>query len=552
MKALILAAGYGTRLLPFTNDIPKPLFTLDNTPMIAYAINALEAAGCSEIYINTHHLNKHISSFVEKNTFEARISIIHEQTILNTGGAIANIKNFIGQEPFYVVNADVISSVDLKAVYEDHLQADSLATLVLHDYQQFNKVEIDEKGYVRNFDSQENALAFTGIQILSPEIFDHFPRGKVFSSIDVYKKLCSDNQIRTFVAKKLFWSDIGTPESYIKTSMQILSAKVLQCATNDINQIKMSPVTGDGSDRKWHRASYDSRTCIICDHGINLPSTAERKEVDAFINIGRHCLDKGLNLPRIFNYDLLSGVVVLEDLGDLNLQTITKKNKHHRENTISTYKSVIELLIDFSQSGIEAFKPEWTYQSTSYSKELIINNECFYFTKAFINQYMNKEINSDRLIQEFSFIADNALEHGLIGLMHRDFQSRNIMILDSTPYFIDFQGARSGPIQYDLASLLIDPYVNLNDDIKDNLLEYSLDVLKITDKNKREEFLTSYNYCCLTRNLQILGAFAFLSQVKNKSGFEKYIPDAVISLKKIIRGLNNNNIHYLSNLVETL
>jgi len=130
-------------------------------------------------------------------------------------------------------------------------------------------------------------------------------------------------------------------------------------------------------------------------------------------------------------------------------------------------------------------------------------------------------------------------------------QSRNIMINNDNIYFIDFQSARSGPLQYDLASLLIDPYVILNEQIRNELLHYTMKKLKL-NKTETQNFLKCYQYCCLTRNLQFLGAFSFLSKIKKKKGFEQYIPDAVKSLKKIITDLDTDKIQKLSKLVQSL
>src|SRR5210317_1459900 len=118
-----------------------------------------------------------------------------------------------------------------------------------------------------------------------------------------------------------------------------------------------------------------------------------------------------------------------------------------------------------------------------------------------------------------------------MGFMHRDMQSRNIMIKGRDIYFIDFQGGRIGPIQYDLASLLIDPYVELPHAIQAQLIDYSIEVLAAQTELTPEKFLSCYHYCRLTRNLQILGAYAYLSKVKGKKHFESYIPAAVRSLR---------------------
>jgi aminoglycoside/choline kinase family phosphotransferase len=114
--------------------------------------------------------------------------------------------------------------------------------------------------------------------------------------------------------------------------------------------------------------------------------------------------------------------------------------------------------------------------------------------------------------------------------MHRDFQSRNIMIEAGKPYIIDFQGARLGPIQYDLASLLIDPYAGLPESVQLRLLDRCIDRLTSLGGVDRQRFLKGYRYAALSRNLQILGAFGFLSHIKGKPVFATYIPAATKSL----------------------
>jgi aminoglycoside/choline kinase family phosphotransferase len=104
------------------------------------------------------------------------------------------------------------------------------------------------------------------------------------------------------------------------------------------------------------------------------------------------------------------------------------------------------------------------------------------------------------------------------------------MLNGKTVYFIDFQGGRIGPLQYDLASLLIDPYVELPHRIQNRLLDYSIKMLSATTAVDPDKFRICYSYCALTRNLQILGAFAYLSKVTGKKQFEQYIPAALQSL----------------------
>lgn len=550
MKALILAAGFGTRLLPFTRKIPKPLFTIQSKTVLEHVIQQLVDAGCEQIVINTHHLHDQIAFFVDQLKYPVDIQTLYEPVILDTGGAIANAKPFLNDSPFFVINSDIISSVDLNAVYAYHNRSNMLATLVLHDYPDFNKVILDNQGLIQRFDSTENGLAFTGIQVLSPGIYDYFPDKKIFSSIAVYQDLCRQKKINAFVVKNFFWSDIGTKESYSLTSALTLCAARFNIPLNRISHIQMDQLAGDGSDRYWYRAAYGGRSVIVSDHGICLPKSERRSQLNAFIHIGNHLLSKKIFVPCILDHDLLSGMVVLEDLGDVHLETLIKQKKNDGF-TLEQYKQVIDCLIDFSAKGFEGFKKEWTCQTHTYSKELIIEKECLYFMTQFIQGHLNQQVCVDEFLTEFDHIANHALKNQITGLMHRDMQSRNIMITHHQPFFIDFQSARIGPLQYDLASLLIDPYVLLNHQIKNDLVVYTMEKLNLTP-GQRHLFLESYHYCCLTRNLQILGAFSFLSRVKQKKQFEIYIPDAVRSLKGIVYNLNTDKLPRLSRLVQNI
>ena len=550
MKALILSAGFGTRLLPYTKKIPKPLFTVMSKPVLEHVIKKLVDIGCDHILINIHHLYDQIKAFVDQLNYPLHIQTLHESVILDTGGAIANAKPFLMDAPFFVINSDIISNIDLNRVYAFHEQSNSLATLVLHDHEPFNKVSMDDQGYIQNFNSQTMGLAFTGIQVLSPLIYDYFPDKRVFSSIGVYQSLCSQKQVKAFVEKNIFWSDIGTKASYSKTSLLHLAASQFGIKQNRIKDIQINTLAGDGSDRLWYRARHGNRSNVICDHDICLPDSDELRQLNAFIHIGNHLFSTGIPVPRILNHDALSGMVLLDDLGDTHLETwINRTNT--APDRLKMYKRVIDHVIDLSIKGRQGFKKEWACQTETYSKEVILEKECRYFVEAFIQGYLNVDISFHYFSTEFHHISDHALKHGFMGLMHRDMQSRNIMIHNNHPFFIDFQSARLGPLQYDLASLLIDPYVNLNVTIQKDLLHYAMKKLNLNPKES-QNFLECYRYCCLTRNLQFLGAFSFLSQIKMKKQFQTYIPYAIKSLKKIITELKTDKLPKLSTFVQTL
>ncbi len=558
---MILAAGFGTRLLPFTRAIPKPLLTLGGKPVLQHTIERLVQSGCRRILVNTHHLSHQITEFLDHLDPGPDVDIrdVHEPLILDTGGAIANVRDVMKNDSFFVINSDVVTDIDLSLVWRFHLANQALATLVLHDRAAYNQVTMDSDGWITGFRSPGQGLAFTGIQVLSSKIFDYLPEKRVFSSIDWYAQLCPAKKIKAYVAPDLFWEDIGTMDTYSRTARLWVSAKALgNCAKH----VDIHALCGDGSDRSWFRATPDSNTplrsgaaptsAVVCDHGICLPGTDRRAQVDAFVAIGKHLYQNGIRVPRILAHDALSGVVAVQDLGNRHLADVVAQQMPDLSQITGMYEKVIDQLILFSRKGAHGFDRSWTCQTPYYSRSLILENECRYFVNRFVQGYLGKQIDFDALADDFHFIADQALTGGENGLMHRDCQSKNIMIKNGEPFFIDFQSARIGPLQYDLASLLLDPYVALPEHVQKNLLTYAMNRLNLISPDRRQQFELNFDYCSLTRNLQILGAFAYLSRVKGKLWFEAYIPTALASLKHWMRTQAPDAVRRLKKLVLSL
>jgi aminoglycoside/choline kinase family phosphotransferase/dTDP-glucose pyrophosphorylase len=553
MKALILAAGLGTRLRPYTNHTPKALFSIQGRPLLDIVIFKLIAAGCKAVIINTHHRHAQIEAYIAQHTYPIPIQTRYEPDILGTGGAIKNVADFWNHRPFMVINADIVTTIDFKKVYDFHCQHSHPATLVLADDPEFNSVACDADGFVSAFHQLSDAavrplaaaLTFTGIQVLDPEILDFISVEMPSSSIDAYSRVIArGKKIKAYISKKSYWKDIGNAERYKSAVFETMAPAVFrQIFPNiQIGPISREHLKGDGSDRQWYRLNMDRKSMILVDHGIR--KTDRVNEADAFVNIGRHLYERDLPVPQIYDGDTFAGYAFLEDLGNIDLQT-TVQQAENDEKIIGMYRSVIQLLIKFSAIGAEQFDATWTYQTPSYSKALILEKECRYFVEAFLNTYLGLTIRYADYRKEFEFLAEKALEHALPGLMHRDFQSRNIMIKNDKFYFIDFQASRMGPIQYDLAALLIDPYVQLSQNIQTRLLKYCLEKLQADMSLNADNFCRCYRYCRLTRNLQILGAFGYLSRVKEKAHFEKYIPAAVQTLR---RNLNKHEHKILPKL----
>jgi aminoglycoside/choline kinase family phosphotransferase len=351
--------------------------------------------------------------------------------------------------------------------------------------------------------------------------------------------IASGMRIKAFIAENNYWQDMGTPEKYTMVVFDKAAPIAFQKAFPDKDSdthtlfhgdtIVKTKLKGDGSDRIWLRLTSNNLSIIMADHGIREGESTQ--EVDSFVDIGRHLYDKGIPVPKIHYFDRYSGLVFLEDLGDENLQSFVKNAKNQKD-IIFAYKTVIDLLVRLSIEGAKGFDLSWTYQTQKYSQDLIIGKECLYFANAFLNKYLGISADSKTLADEFRLLADKALKGSVCGFMHRDMQSRNIMKKGDDFYFIDFQGGRSGPLQYDLASLLIDPYVKLPSDVQDRLVDYCFEKVASLTKIDKKNFFQCYKYCRITRNLQMLGAFGFLSYEKKKTYFEEYIPTALNTLQK--------------------
>ena len=543
MRTLILSAGLGTRLSPYTDHTPKPLFTVAGRPLLDITITNLIEAGCESIIINTHHLHEQIEAFIARQDYSVPVQTRYEPRILGTGGAIINVQDFWNDRPFMVINSDIVTTIDFREVYDFHCRHENPATLVLADDPEFNSVEIDADGFVATFYQASEAvqraaqrvLTFTGIQVLDRDILKFIDSGRPSSSIDAYRRMIAQGKkIRAYVPCNAYWKDIGTAERYKLAVFETITPRAFQRVFPGIcnEPVERKSLKGDGSDRQWYRLKMGSKSMILVDHGIR--KTNQVDEVDAFVNIGRYLFERGLPVPQIYEADTFAGYALLEDLGNDNLQSLVQQTDSI-QRVAGLYQRVIDLLIKFSESGAAQFDTAWCYQTARYSKTMILEKECRYFVDAFLNAYLGLKIKFADLKQEFEILAENALKHAVQGLMHRDFQSRNIMINDDRIYFIDFQGARLGPIQYDLASLLIDPYVDLPQATQTRLMAYAVAKLHGRMKLDADSFERCYRFCCLSRNLQILGAFANLTCVKSKAHFAEYIPAAVRTLRRNLK-----------------
>ena len=237
MKAMILAAGFGVRMRPLTRLRPKPLFPVLNRPIIDILIRQLKKAGCEAVIVNTHHLASLVSDHVAGKDYGIGVRCRFEPVILGTGGGIKNVEDFWDTRPFIVINSDILSDIDIHDAYRFHLTHDDPATLILHDFPEFNNVWVDRSDRIIGFHQSGGAgcasepfrkLAFTGIQIVDPDILDFIPEGTFSSSIDAYDAMLAKGlKLRGHIVNGHYWQDMGSIRGYRRGVRDLLLQRCL-------------------------------------------------------------------------------------------------------------------------------------------------------------------------------------------------------------------------------------------------------------------------------------------------------------------------------------
>jgi NDP-sugar pyrophosphorylase family protein len=251
MKAMIFAAGLGTRLKPLTDTCPKALVKVGDKPMLQHTIEHLIQHGFDEIIINIHYLGNQIKDFLEQHhNFGIRIEISDETNeILETGGGLLKAQHFFDDEmPFVLCNADVFTNINLTGFYEYHQENKALATLAVRNrkssrYLLFDdndilfgwenvksnevkiprKIPAEIKAKLKDFETYPlHEFAFSGYHIISPEIFKHNQRDGKFSMIDWYLDICNQHTIKAYHHDNDVWIDIGSPEELQKANEAFL------------------------------------------------------------------------------------------------------------------------------------------------------------------------------------------------------------------------------------------------------------------------------------------------------------------------------------------
>ena len=304
-------------------------------------------------------------------------------------------------------------------------------------------------------------------------------------------------------------------------------------AENFVCRERCTKIDSDGSTRRfWRLRKNDSLLCLVAAPAGT--GSAELAESRSAWHIGRHLRKKGVPVPELYGWDSNTGVLLFEDLGDSRLHDFVAKEKSLRslpnDLVVAHYHSTLEHLVTMQYRGAEDFDESWCWDGARYDTSLMVEKESGYFLRAFWQGLLGHEV-GEGVLEELHEIARLAGEAPANYFLHRDFQSRNIMIKEGAVRFIDYQAGRLGPLGYDLASLLIDPYCCLSQKFQDELLDFYLKAVVSFLAVGGAEFKKQFKLLAFQRNMQIIGAFSFLYRVRKKPFFMNYIKPSLISLK---------------------
>jgi len=283
-----------------------------------------------------------------------------------------------------------------------------------------------------------------------------------------------------------------------------------------------------GSGRQIIRLSNEKHTAIGIVYGV-------REENIAFLDFSKHFRKHGLPVPEIYGEDLDHGVYLEEDLGNTTLYEFLAKNRHAATiaaPVVEAYRKVVAILPRFQVEAGRDVNYEACYPISSFDRQSVawdLNYFKYYFLRL-----AGVPFNEQALEDDFGRLTDFLMSADRHYFLYRDFQSRNIVLRDGQPFFVDYQGGRKGALQYDVASLLFDAKADLPPELRQELLDHYLDALSSYVNVDREAFMRHYYAYVYVRILQALGAYGFRGFYERKQHFLQSVPFAMKNLRWLL------------------
>lgn len=287
-----------------------------------------------------------------------------------------------------------------------------------------------------------------------------------------------------------------------------------------------------GSYREYMRIIGEKRTVIGA-------YNADKKENHAFLSFSKFFEEKGLAVPEIYHQDEDQDLYLLQDLGNTTLFDYIlhlRIGEGFANDLVVVYKKVITQLVRFQLEGQNGLDYSVCYPRDSFDRQSMIWD--LHYFKYYFLKLAKIPFDEQLLENDFQKFANYLLEAPRDYFLYRDFQSRNVMLVNGEPWFIDYQGGRKGALQYDLASLLYDAKADLPQDVRDELLDYYLEEIQKVQEVDSQSFCSFFQGYVLIRIMQAMGAYGFRGFYERKEHFLKSIPFALRNLETILDRMN--------------
>lgn len=588
-KAFVLAAGFGTRMLPLTKTVPKPLLPLWGKPLIVHTLEMLRAWGVREVCINLHHLPQAITDYLAKHPVRGLdVGFSREEEILGTGGAVSHAKWFVeGDEPFWMLNADVAMRLNPEPLIRAFRKS-GIASCWLTGSAGPRTVEMT-RGVIAEFKSARpktpGTYTFCGLQLLSPRILEFLPDEGFATIVEGYQAaMKAGHKIAGVDVEGSFWADLGTPKQYLDAHAAWKNRKRFVSAARDAmiakGAVVENSVIWSGAKIGRNAVVRDAivgRDCTVdcrasgivmragdalappetgllqkCDWaenataillgprgsaraftrvrdgkrtGILIHYDPSRVENPLYVGHARFLAAAGFPVPKIIGDDPKRCVTLLEDLGDDSILV-----RHHGadETTLErVYRKTLDAVLVLHGEASRRARKKKLHMVPSFRPRLY-QWERDYFAEHMLQKRLGLSADVIAPIKNDLKKIGVKLFHAPLVVVHRDLQSSNVILKNGKPVFIDFQGMRWGPAAYDLASLLADPYMELSESLQMRLLDYY--AAKCGDPTVRDLFWLAV----IQRLSQALGAFAKLGALKGTEGFANHIPAAFRMMRRAL------------------